>query len=486
MNSRTHPTLAKLLGLIDSSPGFSGLGASVKIISCISDADDGGIKEITTAILRDAALTARLLRLANSSRNALSGGAVSTIDQAVAILGLNTVRSAALSLTLLDCLSRKPQSNQLHAEIVAAYFCGCLAAEITRCNSPESGPQESQVCGLLQNLGRMMAIYHLYEAIESSRALQAEKNLTEDEAVTQILGVGFEAMGASIAHHWNLPSSIEEGIAAKIDRTRPRMPPNLGWNQICALFSRRVTDALFRLPENQEKTDIDNNIRLFSSVLQLKEEDIQEWIGKALEETSALLAEIAFPCNITQARNLLRKSSERVVDRLSAQDSLIKKDVLQPNKKTPMEIFQQALRVIHEAYGFDRTLLCVPQGASDLVAVVGVGRNALQIAAKFRCSGNEPDIFRLALNRQVDMYIADTSAPTIAAYIPAWYREQVGAPAFMLLSLAHEGMVLGLLYGDYAEPPAESPQSISSQEQVKEWRGQMQMALLSRMGKPSR
>lgn len=483
MNSRSHPTLAKLLGLIDHSPGFSGLGASVKTISSISDADDGGIREITTVILRDAALTAGLLRLSNSSRHALSGRSVSTIDQAITILGLNTVRSAALSLTLLDCLSRKPQSNQLHAEIVAAYFCGSFAAEITRCNAPQLGAQESQVCALLQNLGRMMAIYHLYEEIESSRALQAENNLTEDEAVTQILGASFEEMGAAISRHWNLPSSIEEGIAIRIDRMRPRMPRNLGWHQLCALFSRRVTDALFRLPENQEKTEIDNNIRFFSASLQIKEDDIQEWIDKALKETNALLEEIAFPCNVTQARNLLRKSSERVVDRLSPQHSLTKKDITQPNKKTPVEIIQQALRVIHDAYGFDRTLLCLPEGASDLAAVVGVGRDTLRIAAKFRCCGDEADIFRLVLDRQVDMYIADTSAPAVAEYIPYWYSELIGAPSFMLLSLTHEGMELGLLYGDYAEPPAESPQNISAQENVKKWREQIQTALLSRRGK---
>lgn len=486
MNSRNPPTLTKLFGLIDNSPGFSGLGASIKTISCISDADDGGLKDVTAAILRDAALTARLLRLANSTRNALSGGNVSTIDRAITILGLNTIRSAALSLTLLDCLSRKPQSNQLHAEIVAAYFCGSLAAEITRCNAPQSGVQESQVCALLQNLGRMMAIYHLYEAIESSRALQIENNLTEDEAIKQILGVGFEDIGAAVARHWNLPAAIEEGIAARIDRARPRLPQRLDWPQLCALFSRRVTDALFRLPENQEKTEIDNNTRLFSAALRLKEDEVHEWIDKALADTNALLGDIAFPCNVTQARNLLRKSSERVVDRLSSQDSLTKKDVIQPNKKTPVEIFQQGLRVIHDAFGFDRTLLCLPNGTWDLVAIAGVGRNALQIAAKFRCTGDDADIFRLILDRQVDLYIPDTSAPTVAEYLPDWYYKEISAPSFMLMPLTHDGMKLGLLYGDYAEPPAESPQNIAALEQVKNWREQMQQALLSRMGKPSR
>jgi len=120
MENLEQPTLPKLLKLIDESPGFAGLGASIQTISKLSEADDGGTRELTGAILRDAALTAKLLRLSNSSRNARGGRNVTTVDQAIVILGLNTVKSVALSLSLLDTLSHKPQSRLLHAEIVAA------------------------------------------------------------------------------------------------------------------------------------------------------------------------------------------------------------------------------------------------------------------------------------------------------------------------------------------------------------------------------
>jgi eukaryotic-like serine/threonine-protein kinase len=478
MNNQNHPTIAKLLDLMDASPGFSGLGETMKIISRISDAEDGGMKEVTEAILKDAALTARLLRYANSSRNALSGRNVSTIDQAITILGFNTVKSVALSLSLLNCLSNRPQSDHLHAEIAAAYFCGSLAHEITRCNAPSFGPQEAQVCGLLQNIGRMMALYHLFDDIEKARALQIGENLTEDEAVTRALGVGFEEIGAAVARHWNLPAAIEESIAAKIDRTRPRVPEGLGWSQLAAVFSRRIMDTLFRLPENQESVEIDNNIRIFYGALKLKNKETLGWMNKAMEETDALLSDVAFPCNTEQARKLLRRSSERVFDRLYSHDSLAKKDIFDPNKKIPVEIFQQALRVIHDAFHFDRTLLCLAVGR-DLTGIAGVGRNAMQVASQFRLRGNKPDIFRIVMQKQVDLFIADTASPSVADFIPEWYPRIVGARAFMLLSLAGEGEPLGLLYGDYSEPPRASPQSIAAQEAVKKSREQIRAALLT-------
>lgn len=486
MSSSNQATITKLFGLIANGPGFSGLAASIKVISSITDAEDEGIKEVTNAILHDAALAASVLRLANSSRNALAGRNVSTIDRAITILGFNTVRSIALSLSLLDGLPRKQQYDQLHAEIAAACFCGRLAFEITRCISPGSGPQEAQVCGLLQNIGRMMAIYYLYDDFEKSRELQISENLTEDEAVKKILGIDFEGIGAAIVCHWNFPESLEKSVAAKIDKNKPKAPPGLGWNQYVALFSRCITDVLFRMPEIQEQSEIGNYIRTFSGALKLQEDEAIAWIDKAQQETEMLLADIGFPCSFAQARSILRRSSERVVDRLSSQDTLTQKDVFDPKKKIPLEVFQQALRVIHDAFGFSRTLLCLPEGISGLAAVAGLGGNAIQIASKFRCHGEQPDIFRMILARQADIYISDISAPAIAPYIPGWYKGLVGARAFLLMPIVHEGKKLGLLYGDYDEPPAESPQPIIVQERVKTCREQLKEALLSRLGKMPR
>lgn len=486
MNSSSQTTLARLLGLIDNNPGFAGSAASVKVIGSIVDAEDEDIKEIVKAILRDAALAARVLRLANSSRSALAGRNVSTIDRAITVLGFNTVRSIALSLGLLDGLTKKSQSDQLHAEIVAACFCGSLSFEITRCLSPSSGPQEAQIFGLLQNIGRVMALYYLYDDFEKCRELQISENLTEDEAIRQTLGIDFEGMGAAIAGHWNLPEPLEKIIAAKMSRNKPKLPPELNWNQYAALFSRCITDILFRLPEIQEKTEISNYIRIFSGVLKLQEGEAISWIYKAQRETEMLLADIGFPCSFAQARAILRRSSERVVDRLSAKDTLTQKDVFDPKKKIPLEVFQQSLRVIHDAFGFSRTLLCLPEGISELAAVVGLGGNAIQIASKFRCRGEQPDIFRMMLARQADIYVSDVSAPAIAPYIPGWYQSLVGARAFLLMPVVHEGKKLGLLYGDFDEPPAESPQPIMAQERVKACREQLKEALLSRLGKMPR
>lgn len=470
---------AKLLRTMDNSPGFAGLGSSIETISRLGDDVDAGPREITATILRDAALTAKLLRIANSSRNARGGRNISTIDQALVILGLNTVKSVALSLALLGSLSRKPQSNLLHAEIVAAYFCGALAAEITRCNGARYSAQEAQVCGLLQNLGRMMATYYLYDGIERGRAIQAERNVAENDAVMLALGTSFEAIGAAIAAHWCLPDVIQNSLAPDIGQAPPRTAANAAaWHQFCSTFCRRVTDALFRLPENRERIEVNNHIEFFRGALRLKDGEVWEWVDKCLADTDALLGEMSFPCNVAQARNLLRKGSERVLDVLSSDDSLTK-DKNRIDGRTPVEIIQNVLHLIHDNYGFDRTLLCLPDSSSGLIAIAGVGKNASQVTAKFRCGGPKPDLFRVIMARKQDIFIADTTAPAYAKLLPPWYVDLVGARSFVILPLLSGEKLLGLIYGDYEATQSASPTELA-EGRMRDWREQLIQAL--RMG----
>lgn len=483
MENETQDTVARLLALMDKSPGFAGLGASIQTITRLGEDLDGGTRAITEAILRDAALTSKLLRIANSSRNARVGRNVSTIDQSLMLLGINTVKSVALSLALLGSLSHRPQSNQLHAEIVTSYFCGNLAGELTRMNAPRYSAQEAHVCGLLQNVGRMMVLYYLYDDVERARALQAEQNLTEDEAIRKTLGVGFEQIGAAIAGHWALPDVLQNSLATDIGKAPPRVvTAALHWQQLCAAFSRRVTDILFRLPENREKIELSKEIEYFRLALQLKESEMRELIGRCLEDTDLVLGEMSFPSNVEQARKLLRKASERVMEMLAADDSLTRMDNA-IDGKSPVEIIQHVLRLIHDHCNFDRTLLCLPDSSSGLVAIAGVGKNANRVTAKFRCFGAKPDLFRAIMARHIDVFIADVTTPAYAKLIPEWYGQLVGARAFVMLPLMSGGKVLGMLYGDHDAVPASAPGGLA-QEPMAGWRSVLVKALSAGQTRP--
>lgn len=479
----TQPLIIdKLLKRMDSSPGFAGLGSAVQNICRLVD-NDGSNKEIAAAILRDPALTSKLLQIANSSGNSRGGRNVSKIDQVLAILGLNTVKSVALSLALLGAPTKNQQSKQLHAEIVAAFFSGSLAAEITRLYGSNYSAQEAQVCGLMQNLGRMMSIFYLYEDIELSRKLQTNRNLTESEAIHQTLGASFENIGSAIARHWALPDVLQNSLTPDTLKTPPQATLNADtWYQMCSLFCRRITDILFRLPENRERIEIGNCIDFFVKSLRLKEKEVLEFIEKCLLDTNTTLAAMSFPCDVADARNLLRKASEQALDTLSSHDTLVK-DKGADGEQTPIEVIKHTMRLIHSHYHFDCTLICLPTSTSGLLAIAGVGRNTAQLTTKFRTSGMKQDIFQLIISRGVDAFVSDVDLPKYASLIPPWYKEVVGAKSFAMLPLLHEGKLIGMIYGDYSKPQTSAPPGLA-EGIMQEWRNKLIKAIQSGNTKP--
>lgn len=458
-----------LLKKMDASPGFAALGGAVQTISRLVD-DDGDNREIVAAILRDPALTAKLLQIANSSRYARGSGNISTIPPVLTTLGLNTVKSVALSLALLNSVSNKPQSNQQYAEIVAAFFSGSLAAEITRNNGSAYSTQEAQVCGLMQSLGRMMSLFYLYEDIERIRKLQVDQNITENEAVLQTIGVSFEDIGVAIASHWGLPDILQNSLAPNDLQTPPQEVTSnpVAWQRLCALSCRRLTEVLFRLPVGREKVEIENCIKFFQRSIKINEKDLLPWIEKCLSETDAILTSMAFPCNVDDARKVLRKASERATDMLLESDSLVKGK----NGESPIDAIKHSMRLIHDHCGFDCTMICLPSGSSGIVAMAGVGRNAALLTTKFRSSGLGQDIFRTIMDRKRDAFIPDVSAPSYANLIPKWYHETVKAKSFVMLPLVSEEKVVGMIYGDYEERQVSPPAGMNCGEMMG-WRMQL-------------
>ena len=62
------------------------------------------------------------------------------------------------------------------------------------------------------------------------------------------------------------------------------------------------------------------------------------------------------------------------------------------------------------------------------------------------------DLFAAVCLKGADTLIADATVAHIAARLPAWYRESVNAPAFLLLPMQKKGTRFALVYADKAVP----------------------------------
>lgn len=175
--------------------------------------------ELAQVAIADIALSFELLRAVNTaqSRSGQLGGSgpVLTVRRAIAMLGLEGVRRAALGL--------RPWPGSLrdaHADELTRLFERVRRAAYAAVALRPAGYDSEVVflITLLQNLGRMVVHYHFAdEALQIRRLMQPapsesgeaeDPGMSEQAAAFAVLGVDVESIGIAVARHWGLDDSV--------------------------------------------------------------------------------------------------------------------------------------------------------------------------------------------------------------------------------------------------------------------------------------
>ena len=200
-------TLDFLLRRMRGRSDFPALSESIVRIQSMASSDKESVGSITNEILKNVALTNKLLRLVNSAHYARSAP-IGTVSRAVSLVGFNGIRNMALSLVLLEHMQDKTNAEALKEEFLRALMAGSLAAEL--CGDGPEG-EEAFIGALFQNLGRMLTQFYFPEEAARIKHLMivGKGDLSEAAAATQVLGSSFVALGVGVAKAWGLPEGIQ-------------------------------------------------------------------------------------------------------------------------------------------------------------------------------------------------------------------------------------------------------------------------------------
>lgn len=175
--------------------------------------------ELAEIVLADTALAFELLRLVNTAHvrggQVAGNGPVLTVRRAIAMLGLDSVRRAALSLRSWPGPLADAHADELARLMERVRRAGRLATAIR----PAGYDAEVvYLVTLLQNLGRLVAQYHFAdEALQIRKLMQPAKSddgeteepgMTEEAAAMAVLGVDLEAIGAAVARWWGFDDAV--------------------------------------------------------------------------------------------------------------------------------------------------------------------------------------------------------------------------------------------------------------------------------------
>ena len=173
--------------------------------------DETDIHVITRKVSMDQALSAKTLQFANSSFYGLQSK-VTTIQQAITLIGVNAVRHVVTATALTAYF---PPNNcagfdffALWRHSVATAVCARVLARHLHVNQ-----DYAFTAGLLHDIGRLVLVTYFRSEYEAVIAYRNEHDCHWLIAEREVLGVDHVMAGDALAAHWNFSETIRHAIA---------------------------------------------------------------------------------------------------------------------------------------------------------------------------------------------------------------------------------------------------------------------------------
>lgn len=175
--------------------------------------EDTSVAEIQKVISADQALTARILKMANSVFYSFDQK-ISTLSHAIVVLGFRAVQSMAIAASSRSLFVKKGAQFGLKEKLLWEHSIGVAMGcrQVARMVGFEK-EEEAFIAGLLHDIGKAV----LNQVIPKKYAKIVEKvyneNRTFADVEREVLGFDHSQIGALIAQKWNFSWDMVETIA---------------------------------------------------------------------------------------------------------------------------------------------------------------------------------------------------------------------------------------------------------------------------------
>ena len=181
------------------------------LIRTLND-DNADMISVCAVISKDPALTATLLRMANSAMFGLSRS-VNTLDAAVNVIGMTQLRARALSICMAKVFTMPPTLDRLE------FWRYCMVcAGYSRWLASKSGldEQQSWLIGMMLRLGQLTIAEQNGAQMEHIEMLPREPG-ERWARERKLAGFDEGAITAEIARRWDFPDDVVDALSGASD-----------------------------------------------------------------------------------------------------------------------------------------------------------------------------------------------------------------------------------------------------------------------------
>ncbi len=242
------------------------------------------VREIQFVLAQDQALTARILRIANSSMYGLRRE-IGTVSHAVAILGLDTTRSILAAACVQQVFQTgMVKARDLGTKLLSDHSWGAgLCSRVIAKNVRYAPQEEAFLAGLMHDIGKPVLLKNLPDRYLPIINDVYRGDATFHDAELIVLGFSHAQVGAILAEKWNFPPQLAEAIGYHHD---PDAAPK--YSQLASITSLANKIMIFKGIGFERNSELVLHEQPAAAALRLDANAIQN----ILTETNQVLAQM--------------------------------------------------------------------------------------------------------------------------------------------------------------------------------------------------
>lgn len=452
-DSRSDPQgLAAWVAKLGDS-GMPVFAHTARDIAHVSDSRESSAAELSRVVLQDAAMTAKLLRIANSPVFNPAAKPVSTVSRAVVLLGFQEVRSICLSIAVVESMLKGKQKQRVIEEMARSFHAAVQARAFAR-KRKDKLPEEVFIATLLYRLGDMAFWAFAGESAQQlDEAMQQAPGVSPAKIQREVLGFEFRDLTLNLSREWKLGGLLEQSLEGRIDKNPRAGNVVLGHELAVASQdgwqSPEVRQLMERIAENLYMPAEDARKLVMQNAEEAAETAAFYGAGKAgrlipvrggkdprdEEDQEELQKEIAFlePDPMLQLK-ILRELA-----------------TLMESKPDFNLVLEMVLEGIYRGIGLDRTLFALRTPDHRFLAgryALGADNETLCRRFQIETVDRKPNLFNDVIQTRQAIWAGKTTDfETTRLLTPEILKISEGAP-FFVAPIEIRGKVIGVFYAD--------------------------------------
>ena len=242
-----------------------------KSILDIFSQNNSSLSDMSLCILRDSALTAKVLKIANGVLFG-KGSKTTTVSRAVLRLGYKTIKSICISSILIESIKSKTMKNKVVSEMMKAFHAAVQARSVAIAKG-ESSVEEIFIATLLYRIGHL-AFYCfggiLVDKLEEK--IKANTDVPPEKIEKEVLGFSLQELSYGLTQSWGLGSLLESCLTRS----------ELNNKNTSVLLGHNICNAIEAGWDSPKMEKCKNTLSRF---LNISNDDVSKLIQSSLEES---------------------------------------------------------------------------------------------------------------------------------------------------------------------------------------------------------